>query len=112
MAQRQSDTEPLPRALDDGLEHLAEWGPEPSVQVDLGGDLRAAVKRASANEERLVVRADGEELTAIIPMADFRLLLRLEEEEWDRIDVEEAEKALADPENRERIPLAQIQAEL
>ena len=111
MAQRQPDIAGPAHVVSEQVDH-DEWGPEPPDTVDLGGDLRAAVERAAANEERLVVRAGGEELAAIIPMEDFRLLLRLEEEELDRIDVEEARKALADPENQTRIPLAQFRAEL
>ena len=110
MAQRQPDTETLAHDFAEPLAEGDEWGPEPPATVDLGGDLRAAVERAAANEERLVVRAGGEELAAIIPMEDFRLLLRLEEEELDRIDVEEILKGREDPENQELIPLETVLA--
>ena len=110
MAQRQPETEALSHDLAEPLDLDDEWGPEPPAQVDLGGDLRAAVERAAANEERMVVRAGSEELAAIIPMADFRLLLRLEEEELDRIDVEEVLKGREDPENQELIPLETVLA--
>ena len=88
-----------------------EWEPQPPAQIDLGSDLVAAVRRA-AGQERLVVRDAGEEVAAIIPRDDFHLLLRLEEEELDRIDAEEVRKALADPENKETIPYERIRAEL
>lgn len=112
MAHQRHNSQDRPLVVVDQTDDADEWGPEPPAQVELGGNLRGAVERAAANEERLVVREGDEELAAIIPMEDFRLLLRLEEEELDRIDIEESRKALADPENQTRIPLAQVRAEL
>ena len=112
MAQRRPIPEAPSHELVEPVGHADEWGPEPPARVNLGGDLRAAVERAAANDERLVVRAGDEELAAIIPMEDFRLLLRLEEEELDRIDIEEVRRLRADPNEQEWIPLEQVKAEL
>jgi len=87
-------------------------GAELFAPVDINGDLRAAVCRAARSEERLIVRDGHEELVAILPLADLRFLLRLENAELDRIELEEARKALVDPENQERIPLSAVRKEL
>lgn len=86
-------------------------GGELFTPVDINSDLRAAVRRAARLEERLVVRDRGEELVAILPLADIRFLLRLENAELDRFDLEEARKALADPDNQERIPFSVVRTE-
>ena len=87
-------------------------GAELFAPVDINGDLRAAVRRAAKREERLVVCDGGEELLAILPLADIRFLLRLENAELDRFDLEEIRKAEANPDDQERIPLDVIRAEL
>lgn len=107
MAQRQSAPD-----LRDAAKRTDGWSDEPWTPIDINDDLRAAARRAAMTEQRQVVRDGDEELAAIVSMDDFRLLLRLEEAELDRIDIEEARQALADPDNQESIPLAQIRAEL
>ena len=87
-----------------------DWGPEPPPQIDLADDLRAAVKRAATAEERLVVVEGNDEIAAISPIEDYRLLLRLEVEELDRIDAEEMGKRRQDPDNQELIPWETIKA--
>lgn len=112
MAQRDPNAQSLPDQTGDLLDHADDWGPESPTQIDLDGDLQAAVRRAGPSEGRFVVRQDGEELAAIVSMDDFRLLLRLEEEELDRIDIEEVRRLRADPNEQERIPLEQVKADL
>jgi prevent-host-death family protein len=56
--------------------------------------------------ERVILKRKGRPAAAIIPIADLRLLEELE----DRLDVEEIERVLADP-NEEFIPLEQAIAE-
>ena len=73
----------------DGIDGAKRFWP-----VDINGDLRAAVCRAARSEERLIVRDGREELVAILPLADLRFLLRLENAEMDWIDLEEARKDL------------------
>lgn len=74
------------------------------LPVDLGANLTHVVRRAKGERRRFIVRDDGDEVAAIIPLADLHLLLRLEEEELDRIDLKEARRALADPDNGPPIP--------
>lgn len=59
---------------------------------------------SKGEHRRVVVRDNSDEVAAIIPPADLQLLLRLEEEELDRIDLAEARRALADPDNGPPIP--------
>ena len=69
------------------------------VPVELADDLAAAVRRAAAEQRHLVVRDAGRAIAAIIPIEDLQLLLRLEEEELDRIHREDARRAIAAPDN-------------
>ncbi len=55
--------------------------------------------------------AGGQEIAAIIPIQDLRLLLRLEEE-LERIDIEDIRRARQDPANHQRVPLEQVKAEM
>jgi prevent-host-death family protein len=57
------------------------------------------INRVAYGGERVVIRRREKELAAVIPLEDLRLLERLIEQEEDRIDAEEARKALADPGN-------------
>jgi len=54
----------------------------------------------------IVIRRSGKDIVAIVPMHDLAALEELE----DRIDIEEAEKALA--ESDERIPYENVRREL
>jgi prevent-host-death family protein len=69
------------------------------------------IERVARGEERVVVRRDGEEIVAVIPMEDLKLLDRLIEEEEDRIDAEEARKVLTDPTD-EAVPWEEVKKEL
>jgi PHD/YefM family antitoxin component YafN of YafNO toxin-antitoxin module len=57
--------------------------------------------------ERVVVHRRGKAVAALIPLEDLALLEELE----DRLDVEEAERRLADP-NEVPIPYEQVRKEL
>ncbi len=108
--------QPQPEPREEACEHndsLAEVdGGELFAPVDINDDLRSVVRRAAESEERLVVRDGGTDLVAILPLADIRFLLRLENAELDRFDLEEVRRALADPENQERIPLSAVRTSL
>jgi hypothetical protein len=109
--------QPQPEPRDDASDEHDDLlggidGAELFTPVDINGDLRAAMRRAAQLEERLVVRDGGEELVAILPLADIRFLLRLKNAELDRIDLEEVRKARADPDDQDRILLDAIRAEL
>lgn len=70
----------------------------------------SVVNRVAFGHERIVLERRGKPMAALIPMEDLRLLERLIEEEEDRIDVEEARKALA--EAGPDIPYEQVRKEL
>ena len=55
------------------------------------------VNRAAYGKERTIVSRRGKDLAAVIPMEDLRLLERLAREEMDRLDIESARLALAEP---------------
>lgn len=74
------------------------------LTVDLGVDPARVVRRARDEHRRFIVRDDGGDVAAVVPLADLQLLLRLEEEDLDRIDLDEARRALADPDNGPPIP--------
>ena len=86
-----------------------------AVKLALGREV-SALRMAAVLDKRTIVRIDGKEV-AIIPLRDLRHLERLleqekeEEEEFDRIDVEEAERILADP-TEIPIPYEQVRREL
>ena len=69
-------------------------------------NLCEAINRVAYKGERIIVRRSGKDVVAMIPIQDLVLLEELE----DRIDVEEAEKALA--ESDERIPYGEVRREL
>lgn len=68
------------------------------------------LNRAAYGGERVVLTRRGKELAALISIEDLRLLERLIEEVEDRIDVEEARKALAEMEatGEEPIPAEEL----
>lgn len=68
------------------------------------------VNRAAYGKERTIVSRRGKDLAAVIPIEDLRLLERLTREEMDRIDIESARAALAEP--GENIPLRDLMREL
>jgi prevent-host-death family protein len=62
--------------------------------------------------KRVVIRRRGKDLAALIPIDDYRMLLRMEEALEDHLDLEEAREALKDPRNRERIPWKKVKKDL
>jgi prevent-host-death family protein len=63
------------------------------------------VNRAAYGNERTIVSRRGKELAAVISIDELRLLERLEQQEIDRIDIEDARAALAEAEEKGTIPL-------
>jgi len=70
----------------------------------------AILDRVASRKERIVIERRGKPVAAIVPVDDLGLLEKLDEIE-DRLDVEEAERILADP-NTEWIPCEEAQAAL
>ena len=60
--------------------------------AEIRGTLAEVLNRASYGKERLVITRRGRDIAAIVPVEDLALLEALEE----RIDLEEARKALAE----------------
>lgn len=68
------------------------------------------INRVAFGKERIVLERHGEEVAALVSVEDLHLFERLLEEYEDRVDAEEAEKALA--ESNERIPYDDARREL
>jgi prevent-host-death family protein len=68
-------------------------------------DLAETIDRVSRNGTRLVVTRNRQEVAALVSIDDLELLRAIE----DRIDIEAAREALADP---ERIPWKQVKRRL
>ena len=66
-----------------------------------------SLTRVVTNGERVKVHRRGKAVAALIPLEDLALLEELE----DRLDVEEAERRLADP-HEVPIPYEQVRKEL
>ena len=69
-------------------------------------NLSDAINLVAYNGERIVVRRSGKDVMALVSISDLDLLEEME----DRIDIKEAEKALA--ESGQRIPYEQVRREL
>lgn len=61
------------------------------------------VARAAYGHERTVIAKRGRPMAALISIDELRLLERLLEEHWDRVDAEAADRVMAD-ETDEIIP--------
>lgn len=69
--------------------------------------LSHSLARVVTKRERVVVHRRGKAVAALIPLEDLALLEELE----DRLDVEEAERRLADPSDK-MVPYEQVRREL
>ena len=58
--------------------------------------------------DRVLIGRHGKKVAALIPVEDLRLLEMLE----DQIDIDAARKALRNPKNKVRIPLAELKKRL
>ncbi len=68
------------------------------------------VNKVAFGKERVILDRAGKDVAAVISIEDLRLLERLVEEEEDRMDAEEAKKAIADA--GEAIPYEDVRKEL
>lgn len=66
------------------------------------------INRAAYGKERVVLTRRGKALVAIVPIEDVDLLRELE----DRIDLEDAQQAVAEAEERGYIPWETVKANL
>lgn len=68
-----------------------------------------AVSRVSYGGERIVLGRRGQDVAALISVEDLKLFEQLLEEHEDRIDIEAARAALAEP---GRVPWEKVKADL
>lgn len=61
------------------------------------------VNRVAFGRERIVLERRGKRVAALVPVEDLELYERLLEEYEDRLDIEEADKALAASGNQEPV---------
>ena len=66
------------------------------------------VNRSAYGKERVVLTRRGKGIAAVVPIEDLNLLEAIE----DRLDLEDIEKALADPENKRAIPWDKVKKDL
>jgi len=78
-----------------------------SKSAPLGAD-RDLVARVAEQKERVVVRYEGREIGALVPLEDLAVLQRLE----DQADLAEAREALAEIEKEGTVSWEQVKAEL
>ena len=73
-------------------------------------DVRKALDRAAQNGERIVIQRRGKDVAALVPLEDLKLL----EEFEDRLDAQEAERAMREFEEsgEQAIPYEQVRKEL
>jgi prevent-host-death family protein len=69
------------------------------------------INRVAFGKERIVLERRGEDVAAVIPVEDLELFERLMEEFEDHMDIKEAHRRLADPEDRS-MPYEQVRKEL
>ena len=74
--------------------------------------LTSVINKVAIGKEPIIFESRGKDLAAMISMEQFWLFERLMDQLEDRIDLEEAERALSDPENQERIPWDVLKHEL
>lgn len=65
------------------------------------------LNRVAYSHERIVLRRRGKDVVTLVPLEDLALLEQLE----DRIDIEEAKRTLADPDEAP-IPYSRVRKEL
>ena len=71
-------------------------------------DLADTLNRVANQGERVLIHRREKDVAVLVPLEDLELLEQLE----DRLDVEAAEKAFADPENQDRIPWDEVKTSL
>jgi len=76
--------------------------------TDAREQLAEVLNRVAYAKDRVRITRRGKEIAAVVPIEDLELIERLE----DEIDLQEAEKALAEARQEGTIPLAEIRKEL
>ena len=76
--------------------------------VQARGNFSDVVNRSAYGKERVVLTRRGKGVAAVVPIEDLRLLEAIE----DHLDLEDIEKALANPKNKRAIPWNKVKKEL
>ncbi|NJO56601.1 MAG: type II toxin-antitoxin system Phd/YefM family antitoxin [Rhodospirillales bacterium] len=71
-------------------------------------DLAETLNQVAYSGERVLIHRRDRDVAALVSIEDFELLQAIE----DRLDVEAAERALADPDNQERIAWSDVKKAL
>ena len=71
-------------------------------------DFAEAVNRVAFGKERVVIFRRGQDLAAVVPLEDLRLLERLE----DAVDIEEARAALSNRDNKKALSWSELKTTL
>jgi prevent-host-death family protein len=66
------------------------------------------LNRVAFGKERIVLHRRGKDLVALIPAEELRAVEKVLDALEDRLDLEDAEAALADPRNKKTIPWDEI----
>lgn len=72
------------------------------------GQLSDVISRAAFAKERIVLTRHGKAVAAVVPIEDYELLERLE----DQIDIEEARRALTEVKKKGAVSWEKLLAEL
>ena len=92
------------------MARIAARKSNPSASLRAGETLAQTLERVASKRERIIVRRNGKNVAAIVPMEDLAALEELE----DRRDLRAAKKALADAKKKgeKPIPWAKAKKEL
>lgn len=71
-------------------------------------DLAEALNQVAYSGERVLIHRRDRDVAALVSVEDFELLQAIE----DRLDVEAADQAVADPDNQERIAWSDVKKAL
>lgn len=74
--------------------------------------LDSIIKRVALGEERIILSQDGKDVAAVISIEEFCLLERLIRELEDKIDLEDAQKILAQTKPEEYVSYKEFRKEL
>jgi prevent-host-death family protein len=80
--------------------------------VEARSHFSTLINRVAFGKERMVLTRRGEELAAVVPVEDLRLLERLFERLEDQLDLDDARDALREAEQGGTISLAALKSEL
>lgn len=107
---RRGFSDRVPSAVYNCTNRTIREGHDKAYRQPSGDDFADTLKRVAYRGERIVLRRRGKDLDAIMPLEEFALIERLE----DEIDVREGRKALAEMKRKgeKAIPYEKVRREL